>query len=168
MRSRVLALTLALSALFGLESEARAHRLQAACQFLPGRMVRVETWFDNGETPRAGDVEVTGTNSETLVKGRLSSQGLFLFDAPEGQPLQVVVEAGEGHRAEVVIKPEEVVVAQGTENSATALPSHEESFPLKDVLLGIGLLLAVAAFVLSLRNARALRTLRRSQRDTLG
>jgi nickel transport protein len=166
MRGRVLALTLALSAAFGPVAEARAHRLQAACRFFPGRMVRVETWFDTGGTPRTGNVEVSQAGGEVLVKGRLSSQGLFLFDAPEGEPLHVVVEAGEGHRAEVAIKPEEVLVAPPTENSAPAPPSHEERFPLKDVLLGIGLLLAVAAFVLSLRNARTLRYLRGSQRDT--
>jgi len=155
---------LVLLAAFGSLGEAHAHRLEAACRFLPGRMVRVETWFDRGDPPRTGNVEVSRAGGEVLIKGRLSSQGLFLFDAPEGEPLQVVVEAGEGHRAEVAINPEEVVVAQVTENPAPApaQASHEERFPLKDVLLGIGLLIAVAAFVLSLRNARNLRKLQRS------
>ncbi len=130
-------------------------------------MVRVETWFDNGDTPRAGDVEVSGALDQVLIKGRLSSQGLFLFDAPEGQPLQVVVEAGEGHRAEVALQPGDLLMAGATAQSEPTLPRpttpavHAEPWPIKDVLFGIGLLLAVAAFVLSVRNARTLREMRR-------
>jgi nickel transport protein len=128
-------------------------------------MVRVETWFGGtGEKPKTGQVEVRSDNGALLVKGQLSSQGLFLFEAPEGQPLQVVIEAGEGHRAEVPIKPEELMVAQVTEKAVATPapqppPSHEERLPLKDIVTGIGLLVAVAAFVLSLRNARRIREL---------
>ena len=157
MRGRVIVLTLALGAALGLQIPARAHRLKAACQFLPGRMVRVETWFDNGDTPRKGEVEVLRPDGEPLAKGRLSSQGLFLFDALDEQALQVVVEAGEGHRAEVAIKPGEVIVAQVTQPAA---PSHAEPFPIKDVLIGVAFLMAATAFFLSLRNARRIRELR--------
>ena len=90
-----------------------------------------------------------------------------------------MVEAGEGHRAEVAIKPEEVVVVQAAEKAAPttttpgrveqpAPPSHDERLPLKEVLTGIGLLIAVAAFVLSLRNARSLRELKRPPRTPPG
>jgi nickel transport protein len=163
MRGRFLVLTLALVAALGPVAEARAHRLKAACRFFPGRMVRVETWFDNGQTPKAGDVEVSGESGEVLVKGRLSSQGLFLFDAPEGESLQVVVEAGEGHRAELAIRPEELVVAQAPAPAADAAepPAHVEPFPIKDVMIGVGLLAGLAALILSLRNARNIRDLRR-------
>jgi nickel transport protein len=172
MRGRFLAVMLTLLVTFDAVGEAQAHRLAAACRFFPRRMVRVESWFDNGETPKSGQVEVSDEAGEVLVKGRLSSQGLFLFDAPAGQPLRVVVEAGEGHRAEVAIGPEELIVAQAAEEvPGQALPapaadpaapaSRAESFPLKDVLTGIGLLLAVAALALSLRNARTIRELRK-------
>jgi nickel transport protein len=172
MCRRFLVVTLALVYVLGPVGAARAHRLKAACRFFPGRMVRVETWFDNGDTPRAGDVEVSRPGGELLVKGRLSNQGLFLFDAPEVEALQVVVEAGEGHRAEVAIRSEDLLIAQAGDNAARptapsggaappAPAAHEESFPLKDVLTGVGLLLAAAAFVMSLRNARSIRALRR-------
>jgi hypothetical protein len=165
MRGRFLALTLALLTPLGFAGAARAHRLDAACQFLPRRMVRVETWFDNGEVPKTGQVEVFG-GDELLVKGRLSSQGLFLFDAPEGQPLRVVIDAGQGHGKELAVRPEDLVVAQVEQpappSGEPAPARHEPSFPIKDVLTGVGLLIAVAAFVLSLRNARHLRQLQRS------
>ena len=123
--------------------------------------------------PKTGQVEVSGAGGDVLVKGHLSSQGLFLFDAPEAQPLQVVVEAGEGHRAEVAIRPEEFLAAAVPEKAAPAEtapgpPRHDEPFPVKDALTGAGLLIAVAAFVLSLRNARALRDLRHAERRPEG
>jgi nickel transport protein len=161
MRGRFLVLTLALLAALAPVSEARAHRLKAACRFFPRRMVRVESWFDNGQTPKTGEVEVSREDGEVLIKGRLSSQGLFLFDAPEGGPLQVVVEAGEGHRAEVAIKPEELLAAQAASADIADPPTHAESFPIKDVVIGVGLLAALAALVLSLRNARSIRELKR-------
>jgi hypothetical protein len=169
MRGRILALTLALLA----AGEARAHRLDAACRILPRRMVRVESWFDNGDLPKTGQVEVFSDSGELLIKGRLSSQGLFLFDAPERGGLRVTIDAGEGHGKELAIRSEELMVAAPAESPAPApagpaVPSndpppvkHEESFPLKDVIAGIGLLVAVAAFAMSLRNARSIRDLKR-------
>jgi hypothetical protein len=161
MRRRILALMLALAT----AGEARAHRLDAACRFLPQRMVRVETWFDNGDIPKTGQVEVFDDAGELLVKGRLSSQGLFLFDAPEARPVRVVIDAGQGHGKELAIKPDELIAAAAPEVTVPAVPSpdpttHEQPFPIKDVLAGVGLLVAVAALVLSLRNARALRELK--------
>jgi hypothetical protein len=161
MRGRILVLIAAL----GLAGGAQAHRLDAAPRFLPRRMVRVETWFDNGDIPKTGQVEVTSDSGELLVKGRLSSQGLFLFDAPEGQGLHVKIDAGQGHGKELAIKPEEVIAAAAPESTAPvatapAPSDHEQPFPIKDVLTGIGLIVAVAALVMSLRNARRLRELK--------
>jgi nickel transport protein len=171
MRGRFLVLTLTLTVALCPVGDVRAHRLKAACQFFPRRMVRVESWFDNGDTPKTGDVEVSREGGEVLIKGRLSSQGLFLFDAPEGGPLRVVVEAGEGHRAEVAIAPEQVLVAQAPTAvadtaGAAAPPVHVEPFPIKDVVTGIGILAGLTALVLSLRNARSIRELRRSGRGS--
>jgi hypothetical protein len=146
--------------------EARAHRLDAACRFLPRRMVRVETWFDNGDIPKTGQVEVFRDDGELLVKGRLSSQGLFLFDAPEARAVRVVIDAGQGHGKELAVRPDELLAAAAPPSTAQAEPApappgHEQPFPIKDILTGIALLVAVAAFVLSLRNARHLRELHR-------
>jgi nickel transport protein len=177
MRRRFLALTLALAVLLGGTSAAQAHRLKAACRFLPGRMVRVESWFDNGETPKKGHVQVRGAGGQVLREGQLNREGIYQFEAPEGEALQVIVEAGEGHRAEVAISPGQLVTAAAPETTAPAedrsasptepspATGHEETLPIKDILTGVGLLIAVAAFVLSLRNARALRELRQSHRE---
>jgi hypothetical protein len=165
MRGRFLALTLAVTAVLASAARAEAHRLDAASRVLPGRMVRIETWFDNGDLPKSGQVEVFG-DGELIVKGRLSSQGLFLFDAPkDAPPLRVVIDAGGGHGKNLEIGPEQFAAV---ETPAQAVPQangpapdrHESTFPVKDVLLGIGLLLGAAAFVLSLRNARRIRELR--------
>jgi hypothetical protein len=130
-------------------------------------MVRVESWFDNGDVPKTGQVEVFGDAGDLLVKGRLSSQGLFLFDAPEARPLRVVIDAGEGHGKELAIGAGELVAVQVPEKAAplaeSTPPTYEQPFPIKDVLTGIGLLVAVAALVLSVRNARSIRALKRPE-----
>jgi hypothetical protein len=165
MRRRFAALTLTLVMALWPVGATRAHRLDATWQPLPKRMVRVETWFDNGDVPKTGQVEVFGDDGELLVKGRLSSQGLFLFDAPETGAVRVVIDAGLGHGKELAIRPGELIVGQVPERQAgaPAPTGREPSFPIKDVLTGVGLLIGVAALVLSLRNARTLRELRRSR-----
>jgi hypothetical protein len=182
MRRRFLALTLALVGVFGLAGGASAHRLKASCRFLPGRVVVVDTWFDNGQTPKKGRVQVRAADGKVLLDGQLNRDGLYQFEAPEGQPLRVVVEAGDAHRAEVPIRPHEVITSPSPDTAATMKETaasapvadpitpinHEEPFPIKDVLIGVGLLIAVAAFVMSLRNARSLREMRRSQHRDQG
>jgi hypothetical protein len=167
MRGRFRALVFGLAAALTGAGSAEGHRLDAAYRVLPGRMVRIETWFDNGQIPKTGQVEVFG-DGELVVKGRLSSQGLFLFDAPPDAALvRVVIDAGEGHGKELTIAAEQFAADQTPEQRATTaeMPTsqpHESGVPIKDVLIGIALVLAVAAFVLSLRNQRSIREMRRS------
>jgi hypothetical protein len=98
---------------------------------------------------------------------------LFVFAYGEAEPLQVVVSAGAGHRKVLEIPAREL-----SQGGSAANPSGEDAadpassavradrspgVSVKDVLVGVGFLLAVAAFVLSLRNARQLRQLQRTR-----
>jgi len=120
-----------------------------------------------------------------LVEGQLDKEGYFVFHYAEVEPLEVIVSAGAGHRKEFTI-PAERLETQSVANPASGgrqppVPSQQEADAprspktpetfratdagdawrerLKDVLLGVGFLLAVAAFFLSWRNARKLRSL---------
>ncbi len=140
-------LTLALTA-----GTARAHRLRADYAVLPNGKIRIESWFDiTDDTPPGARVEVFGSNNQVLVTGKTDDRGIFEFEHNRAEPLHVVVSAGGGHRYEFEIPAERLTATPPAEPPRT---DHRTDVSGKDVLLGVTFLLALAAFVLSLRNAR--------------
>lgn len=175
MFGRCVALTL-LSLVLCPWSLARAHRLDAEYVVLPGHKVQVECWFETGDSPRAAKVQVFRAGGQLLAEGQLNDQGLFIFSFQDVEPLTVVVNAGAGHRKELripatrltsIMAPngQEVGVGKDAADSSAPVPRVDRSSPgsIKDVLVGVGFLLALAAFVLSLRNARRVRELMRTR-----
>jgi hypothetical protein len=156
---------------------ARAHRLEAEAKVLPGGEVRVESWFDiAGDSPKGAKVEVLRPDGSLLTRGELDAQGLFVFRVERAEALRVVVAAGAGHRKEFVIPREDferaapAAVPPGSAGQpaapavAPAPPADRGSrVTAKDVLVGVGFVLAAAAFLLSVRNARQLRKLKRDR-----
>jgi cobalt/nickel transport system permease protein len=141
------ALLLALLTLAVTAGSARAHRLKADYVLLPDGKIQIESWFDiTDETPPGARVEVFGPNHQVLVAGKTDDKGLFVFECDRAAPLHVVVSAGAAHRCEIDIPA-----------GPRPLADHRTDFSAKDVLLGVTFLLALAAFVLSLRNARKLK-----------
>jgi cobalt/nickel transport system permease protein len=153
---------------------AHAHRLEAEHRVLPDGRVQIESWFDTtGDSPKWGTVQVFGPDGGLVTEGKLNEKGTFAFRVERPQTLRVVVSAGDGHLKELTIPRADL------EHPGSAAPSPEEDSPadpgpfadrssrvtVKDVLVGVGFLLALAAFVLSLRQARELRELRRMLND---
>jgi cobalt/nickel transport system permease protein len=154
---------------------AHAHRPSAAFTILSGHQVQIDGWFDPGGDPMKGaKVQVFRSGQSLLVEGRLDEKGIFVFRFTEPEPLEIVVSAGAGHRTTVSIRPEELRQFGNPTNNTEAPPqsrgistaaipinravSWREQF--KDALIGISFLLALAAFLLSWRNARKLKSLR--------
>jgi hypothetical protein len=164
-------LTLSLCALIGLCSPARAHRLEADYRILPGGKIQVESWFDlTGESPTGAQVRVyRKTAADVLVEGKLDKNGTFVFSYAQPELLRVVISAAGGHRKELEIPARELTAADAaslpsrtSETSVDTKPFADRSSRIspKDVLLGLALLLALAAFAMALGNARKLRELR--------
>jgi nickel transport protein len=172
-------LTVLLLALLAVPLSARAahaHRLDAQAFLLPDHQVQIQSWFDNGNVPRGATVQVFQANGQLLAEGRLDEKGHFLFALAAAEPLRVVVSAGAGHRKELTLSaadleqateagakvPDASPTGQTTSNPVP-LPDRSPAAAIrdtvKDVLIGVGFLLALAAFFLSLRNARQLRSL---------
>lgn len=158
---------------------ASAHRLNAEYRVLPEKKVQVEAWFDiTGDAPVGATVRVLGANKQVVAEGKVDEKGTFIFSFDRAEPLTVLISAGLGHGKELTIPAAELARAgaeqappPGPENPSGSSPDqsrlgHQEPWPVKDVLLGVGFLLAAGAFVLSLRNARELRRLR--ERDAAG
>jgi cobalt/nickel transport system permease protein len=161
------ALLLALLALPLAASDAHAHRLKADYRVLPGGKVQVECWFDvTGDSPRGAQVRVY-QGGQLLAEERADDQGLCVFPCTKAGPLRVVVSAGAGHQTEFLIPADQLAALPSGERAKPKAGPVEDSPPArrpfasresevsgKDVLLGVTFLLALAAFVLSLRNAR--------------
>jgi hypothetical protein len=159
-----------LLATLALVPAAHAHRLEGEYRVLPGRKVQVEAWFETGDAPKGAKVRVYRADGSPLFPepGELNAGGEYVFPYEKAEHLRVVITAGAGHRKELTIPaaalsgpgPAPASASQGAE--ATPARERAREFPVKDLLLGITFLLALGAFVLSLRNARRLRDLPRA------
>jgi cobalt/nickel transport system permease protein len=164
------ALLLAVLSLALAAGPARAHRLLADCRMISPGKVEVEGYFDITGDPPQGARVLVYEDKRVVAEGRTDEKGRFVFSHSGSEPLRVVMEASAGHRAEILIPagslaPAADAVSPGTSASAPSvggqsLPPtafHQEGAGFKDVLLGVTFLLALAAFVLSVRNARRAR-----------
>jgi hypothetical protein len=167
------ALPLAFLALLLPAGAANAHRLEAEYRVLPDHKVQVESWFDlGGDSPRGARVQVFRANGSLFTEGALDRQGVFVFPYGDAEPLRVVVSTA-GHRAVLEVPAQDLTpetptapTFRGAGAEPTAATPRADRSPrvsVKDVLIGVGFLLAAAAFVLSLRNARQLREMRRGK-----
>ena len=153
--------------------DAQAHRLDAQAFVLPNQKVQVEAWFSGGEAAKGAKVQVFGAQEQLLAEGQLDEQGVFVFSYGEVAPHAVVISAGAGHRRVLPIaesalergRAQTTMDSQGAAKEVSPAPvplaQRDSEGPVKDVLVGVGFLLALAAFVLSIRNARKLRALGR-------
>jgi nickel transport protein len=168
------ALLLALSGFLVTAGDARAHRLEAEYRVLPGQRVQIESWFDlTGESPKGAKVQVFRPDGQLLSEGQLNDKGLFVFSYSQPERLKVIVSAGAGHRKELEIPQSALATSSKTSPSENSTASDSDATSpadvpfadrsprtsLKDVVAGVGFLLALAAFVLSLRNARQLKAI---------
>jgi cobalt/nickel transport system permease protein len=149
-----------------------AHALNAEYRVDPANQsVWVESWFSGGAIPRNASVRVFRSDGALYCEGKMDGKGQFSFHYEKAEPLRVVVDASLGHVKELKIPPEALAPAADTIKSEpgakpdTEPPapepfvSRDTGLPLKDILAGVGFLLALAAFVMSLFNARRLRQL---------
>jgi hypothetical protein len=173
-----MALPAGLALLFSLvgTGAAYAHRLNAEYQILPGKKVRISSWYSGvgGEHPAAGaKVSVARANRPSL-EGTTDKAGVFEFACDRAETLQVEVYQA-GHLAKLTIpaaelgheaEPNQQKTPSAEEPGGTpgrgSPADHDASEWVKEMLVGVGFLLALAAFILGLRNARELRRLKRT------
>jgi cobalt/nickel transport system permease protein len=164
------ALLLALLGLGLLASPARAHRLQGEYQVQGGNRLVVEGWFDITGDAAQGATAVVRNKEGVVAQGKLDERGQFAFTYHGPGPLSVVLSAGAGHRTEFAIPADALARRKDTAGPdgppAMTVPEDSSQPPMtrrassvspRDLLLGVTFLLALAAFVLGVRNARRLR-----------
>ncbi len=175
-------LLLAVIGLLWAAAPAQAHRLDADYRVRKDGRVQVESWFDvGGKAPAGAKVQVFRPDGSILSEGSLDEQGVFVFAPKEAEDLKVVVSAGAGHRAEFVVqrtklqqtttqtpKSEEAKADDAPSLAPTPMIPHTSQLTVKDVVTGFAFLLGLAAFVLSVRNMRQLREIKKVQEAAVG
>ena len=152
-----------------------AHRLEADYRVLPERRIQIETWFDiTGDSANGAEVQVLGSGGQILATGKTDAKGLFVFSYDKAEALTVKVNAGMGHAKELTIpaaklaeitdKKQDAVPSLPPENSQT-FADRTSHVQFRDILIVLGFIFGLAAFVLSLRHGAALRELQRQQQQ---
>jgi hypothetical protein len=155
--------------LLALTPQALAHRLLARIQFLGERKACVECWYDITEdAPEGATVRVLRRDGSVLAEGRIDADGKFPFVFESAEELRVVVLAGMGHATELTISADDLERHGAAPASRSALEKHHRpsDWSVNDVLTGVGFILAVAAFALSVRTARALAKIQANARPS--
>jgi hypothetical protein len=157
-----------------LPKPARAHRLVVECRVLPDHKVQVEGWYNSPSNPHPAvraKVDVLRSDGSRLTEGELDVSGFFTFSYEKPEDLSVIVYQT-GHREEVRLSalklgleaPTDSQVGNGSTSSSPVKSEHESLREwVREVLIGVGFVLALAAFVLSVRNARELRRRKETQ-----
>ncbi len=108
------------------------------------KTVTVTVFFELGDAPRNGHVKVTGPGG-VVAEGQTDKEGRFTFAYERAERLEVQTTAEGGHSARFTIHPDEIPAAPPTSTRAA------------DLMAGVALLLALAAFVMAWLNAARLR-----------
>jgi cobalt/nickel transport system permease protein len=150
-------ISVAILAALLLGNPASAHELKADAKIdARKKQVTVECWYEAGDPPQGATAKVLRDDRSVVAEGPLDSRGAFTFTYEQPEPLRVQVTAPGGHRASLRLPAREL----GTGEEPRDPRSQATGTRPQDLLLGITFLLALAAFVLSWRNARRLRALR--------
>jgi hypothetical protein len=139
---------------------ALAHRLYARYLLLPGKIVKIEGYYSTNEPAVKANVHVLREDdSEFLPVSFTDDNGVFVFSVATAANLKVVIEH-DGHRHTLHI-PAKDLAALGPTSTGSATVGGDVAEPSQttEILAGLSFILALAAFVLSVRTASRLRRL---------
>jgi len=102
-----LALALALAFCFTSVSPALAHKVYLF-PWVDGDTVYTHSHFSGKKKVKAGKIMVFDPSGKQLLEGKTNEKGEFSFKIPQKTDLRIVLEASTGHRAEYILKVEEI------------------------------------------------------------
>ena len=88
--------------------QANAHGINVTAR-VEGDRVLTESYFNSKIKVIDGQIKVFGPNGELLLEGKTDANGIFSFKIPQETDLRIVLESAMGHRAEYVLKADEIV-----------------------------------------------------------
>ena len=149
-------LPLVLFVLLAIGGRAQAHRLEADYQVLSARRIQIESWFDvTGASARGAKVRVYDADNVLVAEGELDDNGTLVFSVPASGPFRVLI-AVPGHTRELVIPKGALEQAVVGANAPGPFADRSPRVTYAEIITGVAFVLALASFVLGVRNARRL------------
>ena len=93
--------------LFFSTGTALAHKVNLFA-YVDGGKIYTESYFADGKPVKGGQVLVYDSRKKLLLQGVTDNEGLFSFDIPKIDDLNIVIDAGLGHRNSFKLKKVEV------------------------------------------------------------
>lgn len=160
---------LTIAAVLALPGTLRAHKLELEFKILPDRKVQIAGTYETLGRPQPAEganVKIYRPDDRLLTEGTLDEKGLFTFSWVTAEDLKAVV-VQVGHRESLLITAQKLDPSlppkkdsSDSEPKPAASARNGSSHSLwRDLFLGVGFLLALAAFLIGLRNAAAIRQL---------
>jgi hypothetical protein len=126
---------------------ANAHGIDIMA-WVEGDRVLTESYFSRKIKVIDGHIKVYGPSGEQLMEGKTDANGIFSFKIPQETDLRIVLESAMGHRAEYVLKADEIMGKSLSKIRKKRGPGFYE------VMAGIGLILGLMGLTLYLRNRK--------------
>ncbi len=90
---------------------ALAHKVNLFA-YVESARVYTESYFSDGRPVGGGKIEVYGSHEKLLLEGIADKKGFFNFDVPEIDELNIVIDAGMGHKNSFKLRKIEVEAGQ--------------------------------------------------------
>src|SRR5262245_20681084 len=125
----------------------RAHALGAEAR-IRGNQVRVEAYYEDDPPAGAARVTVQDASRKVVAEGRTDEKGIWSFPRPAAGHYRLVVDAGAGHRKQLVLDIPVADVSPSEPSDQTALeqtptvsvgPTREEFTRTPWLKIGLGL-----------------------------
>lgn len=108
---------------------AQAHRVNVFA-WVEGDRIYTTAKFSGGKVAQGSRVEVYDSQKQLLLEDQTDSHGAFSFPVPKIDNLEIIVDAGTGHRGSWQIKKGELTSVTNTEiNTNAAPPPPTSSLP---------------------------------------
>ena len=106
-----------------------------------GDRILTESYFSDERKIKDGVIKVYDPGGKLLLEGKTDEKGLFSFRVPQETDLKIVLEASMGHRAEYVLKANELTGRTSTGNQRQKGPG------LLEATEGVGIILLITGLV---------------------
>ena len=118
-----------------------AHRVNLFA-WIEGDTIYVESKFSGGRHVNAGKITIMDSEGSELLSGMTNETGEFSFKIPKKTDLKIILDAGEGHRAEWTISAADIEMPASNKR-----PAAEKGLPVKNILIGLGCIFVLVAVV---------------------
>lgn len=103
-----------------------------------GDRILTDSYFSDERKVKEGVIKVYDPSGALLLEGKTDENGSFSFRIPQQTDLKIVLEASMGHRAEYLLKADELI-------SKATIKKQPESGPgLLEAGEGVGIILLIA------------------------